>query len=150
MTCRRFYNPHHAFMLNPIGKAFDTYAKSIQRIHLCAFIFACSCTLKILCHSRGFVPLAQVGDILISVDGQFVQGMPLSALRPMILGPKGTFVKLGMKRYLPGEEARTEYTEFTIDLVRGDSMFFCENQHFTTCHDSVTSTPSTERLFKCS
>jgi len=70
-----------------------------------------------------------VGDILLSVDGQFVQGMPLSALRPMIVGQKGTFVKLGMKRYLPGDEGRTEYTEFTIDLVRGDSMFFCETNH---------------------
>ena len=68
---------------------------------------------------------------MLSVDGQFVQGMPLSALRPMIVGQKGTFVKLGMKRYLPGDEGRTEYTEFTIDLVRGDSMFFCETNHIS-------------------
>lgn len=71
----------------------------------------------------------QVGDILMTVNGENVRGKKLSQLRPLIVGPKGTFAALGLKRYTGGPSNLDEYTEYTVELVRGDPIFFLEAEN---------------------
>lgn len=71
----------------------------------------------------------RVGDILMTVNGENVRGKKLSQLRPLIVGPKGTFAALGLKRYTGGPSNLDEYTEYTVELVRGDPIFFLEAEN---------------------
>ena len=66
---------------------------------------------------EGFV---QVGDIILSVDGQDVNGSDLARMRQLVLGEIGTFVTLQFLRRTPdGQE-----NEYTISLIRGSQPYF--------------------------
>jgi len=69
----------------------------------------------------------RVGDILLAVGQSVVVGKTLVQLRPFMIGPRGSSVTLTFKRSIEGT---AEFSEFTIELVRGDNLFFlqAENQ----------------------
>ena len=70
----------------------------------------------------------RVGDLLSIVDGINVENFSLMQLRPLFLGAKGTYVRLGMKRWVnladddPVE--KRDLATFQLELVRGDPLFF--------------------------
>eukprot|EP00293_Proteomonas_sulcata_P013039 CAMPEP_0184290374 /NCGR_PEP_ID=MMETSP1049-20130417/2650_1 /TAXON_ID=77928 /ORGANISM="Proteomonas sulcata, Strain CCMP704" /LENGTH=188 /DNA_ID=CAMNT_0026597517 /DNA_START=227 /DNA_END=793 /DNA_ORIENTATION=- len=43
----------------------------------------------------------QVGDVLQTVDGKNVYRWPVAQLAPLLLGPEGTIVRLGVQRTVP-------------------------------------------------
>jgi len=53
----------------------------------------------------------EVGDIITHADGVDVSGEPVSALRKRIVGPQGTYVRLGFRR--------ADKFEFEVNLMRG-------------------------------
>jgi hypothetical protein len=71
----------------------------------------------------------RVGDILVAVGQTSVSGKTLLQLRPFMVGPRGSLVQLTFQRRVLREEA-DEVSEYTIELVRGDNLYFlqAENQ----------------------
>jgi len=69
----------------------------------------------------------RVGDILLAVGQTPVKGKTLVQLRPFMIGPRGSLVTLTFRR---GVEGTGEFSEYTIELVRGDNFYFLqvENQ----------------------
>ncbi len=66
---------------------------------------------------------AQVGDMLVSVNGTEVQ--TLEAARAMLLGAKGSRVVLQLCRSsVAPADGRVEYIRFDLSLARGDAKFF--------------------------
>eukprot|EP00294_Goniomonas_avonlea_P005657 CAMPEP_0114542470 /NCGR_PEP_ID=MMETSP0114-20121206/1853_1 /TAXON_ID=31324 /ORGANISM="Goniomonas sp, Strain m" /LENGTH=842 /DNA_ID=CAMNT_0001726771 /DNA_START=86 /DNA_END=2614 /DNA_ORIENTATION=- len=59
-----------------------------------------------------------VGDVLVSVGGQSVAGWNDAALKPLILGPPGTVVVLGVRRRLLGGGGRPGGGGWTGDVIR--------------------------------
>lgn len=53
----------------------------------------------------------EVGDVITRVDGQDVEGQPVSALRRLIVGTQGTYVRLGFRR--------NDKFDFEVNLMRG-------------------------------
>jgi len=69
----------------------------------------------------------RVGDILLAIGQTLVEGKTLVQLRPFMIGPRGSLVTLTFKRQVHGSG---EFSEYTIELMRGDSLYFLqvENQ----------------------
>ena len=61
----------------------------------------------------------RVGDVVVRVEHENVEGQPLSILRTRILGAQGSIVNLGFRRR-EGPDA----TIFDVPLVRGSPEFF--------------------------
>ena len=63
-----------------------------------------------------------LGDILVGVDGEKIVGHPLSAILPLIRGPRGSTVILALRRPTPSGRAE----EITVELTRGTPSYFLE------------------------
>eukprot|EP00290_Baffinella_frigidus_P008411 CAMPEP_0180137808 /NCGR_PEP_ID=MMETSP0986-20121125/12469_1 /TAXON_ID=697907 /ORGANISM="non described non described, Strain CCMP2293" /LENGTH=410 /DNA_ID=CAMNT_0022079413 /DNA_START=56 /DNA_END=1288 /DNA_ORIENTATION=+ len=61
----------------------------------------------------------RVGDVVVRVDHDDVEGQPLSTLRSRILGNQGSYVTLGFRRR---EGAETTY--YDVPLMRGSPEYF--------------------------
>ena len=71
----------------------------------------------------------RVGDILTAIGQTPVSGKTLIQLRPYIIGPRGSLVTLTFRRPTTGQGAvpgAGKYSEYTIDLVRGDNLYFLQ------------------------
>jgi hypothetical protein len=63
-----------------------------------------------------------LGDILVGVDGEKIVGLQLSAISPLIRGPRGSTVILALRRPTPSGTAE----EITVELTRGTPSYFLE------------------------
>ena len=63
--------------------------------------------------------ILRVGDVVVRVEHENVEGQPLSTLRTRILGQQGSFVTLGFRR-----RDGMETTFFDVPLMRGSPEFF--------------------------
>ena len=61
----------------------------------------------------------RVGDVVVRVDHDNVEGQPLSTLRSRILGGQGTYVTLGFRR-----REGMEVTYYDVPLMRGSPEYF--------------------------
>jgi len=61
----------------------------------------------------------RVGDVVVRVDHDNVEGQPLSTLRSRILGSQGSYVTLGFRR-----REGTETTYYDVPLMRGSPEYF--------------------------
>jgi hypothetical protein len=61
----------------------------------------------------------RVGDVVVRVDHEGVEGQPLSTLRSQILGAQGTYVTLGFRR-----REGSETTYYDVPLMRGSPEYF--------------------------
>lgn len=65
--------------------------------------------------SRRSLWASQIGDVIVKVDGSDVAGEPVSSLRRRIVGPPGSYVRLGFRR--------ADRMEFEVNLMRGSPEF---------------------------
>ena len=84
---------------------------------------------------------AQVGDVILSVDGISVSGSDLGKMRNLILGEIGTFVTLQfMRRSSDGQEL-----EYTLSLIRGHNAYFEQLKQKSRMQDEVDRMRQTTR-----
>jgi hypothetical protein len=61
----------------------------------------------------------RVGDVVVRIDHENVEGQPLSTLRTRILGAQGSYVTLGFRR-----REGLETTFYDVPLMRGSPEYF--------------------------
>lgn len=61
----------------------------------------------------------RVGDVVVRVDHENVEGQPLSTLRTRILGAQGSYVTLGFRR-----RDGLDTTFYDVPLMRGSPEYF--------------------------